>query len=114
VDGNSLVAALNPGDYVTKIRSDISLDPKWSSDLTPLGNGRKVGLRLFGTGDIGGAPDDESLSWLEKSIANKDGRVAIRNTSADQLSKDLTEEETRNDVAWGSAPGQSGTKAVER
>jgi len=93
VDGNSVVAALNPGDYVTKIRSDISLDPKWSNDLTTLGNGRKVGFRLFGTGDIGGAPDDESVSWLEKSLANKDGKVAIRNTSADQLSKDLTDEE---------------------
>ncbi len=93
VDGNTVVAALNPGDYVTKIRSDISLDPKWSNDLTSLGNGRKVGFRLFGTGDIGGAPDDESVSWLEKSLANKDGNVVIRNTSADQLSKDLTEEE---------------------
>jgi alpha-mannosidase len=90
VDGNSVVAALNPGDYVTKIRSDISLDPKWSNDLTSLGNGRKVGFRLFGTGDIGGAPDDESVSWLEKSLANKEGKVAIHNTSADQLSKDLT------------------------
>src|SRR5438105_1280852 len=90
VDGNSVVAALNPGDYVTKIRSDISLDPKWSNDLTSLGNGRKVGFRLFGTGDIGGAPDDESVSWLEKSLANKNGNVAVRNTAADQLAKDLT------------------------
>jgi alpha-mannosidase len=93
VDGNSVVAALNPGDYVTKIRSDISLDPKWSNDLTSLGKGRKVGFRLFGTGDIGGAPDDESVSWLEKSLANKNGSVTVRNTSADQLSKDLTAEE---------------------
>jgi alpha-mannosidase len=92
-DGNSVVAALNPGDYVTKISSDISVDPKWSNDLTSLGNGRKVGFRLFGTGDIGGAPDDESLSWLEKSLANKTGSVAIRNTSSDHLSKDLTPEE---------------------
>src|SRR5207237_5927691 len=44
-------------------------------------------------GDIGGAPDDESVSWLEKSLANRNGNVAVRNTSADQLSKDLTPEE---------------------
>jgi alpha-mannosidase len=93
VDGNSVVAALNPGDYVTKIRSDISVDPKWSNDLTSLGNGRKIGFRLFGTGDIGGAPDDESVSWLEKSLVNKNGNVAVRNTSADQMSRDLTAEE---------------------
>ena len=94
VDGNSVVAALNPGDYVTKIRSDISIDPQWASErLTPLGNGRQIGFRYFGTGDIGGAPDNESIDWLEKSMANKSGTVEVRNTSADQLSRDLTAEE---------------------
>jgi len=88
VDGSTVVAALNPGDYVTKIRSDISVDPKWSNDLTSIGD-RRVGFRLFGTGDIGGAPDDESVSWLEKALANNSGAIEIRNTSADQLSRDL-------------------------
>src|SRR2546426_2215933 len=93
-DGNTVVAALNPGDYVTKIRSDISVDPKWASErLTTVGNGRQIGFRYFGTGDIGGAPDEESVEWLEKSIANKAGNVAVRNTSSDQLARDLTPEE---------------------
>ncbi|HEX3866455.1 MAG TPA: glycoside hydrolase family 38 C-terminal domain-containing protein, partial [Gemmatimonadaceae bacterium] len=90
VDGSEVIAHLNPGDYVTKITSDISVDPKWSNDLTPIGAGAKVGFRLFGTGDIGGAPDTTSLDWLEKSIADKAGTVEVRNTSADQLSRDLT------------------------
>jgi alpha-mannosidase len=93
VDGNSVIAALNPGDYVTKIKSDVSVDPKWSNDLTSIGAGRRVGFRYFGTGDIGGAPDTESVDWLEKSLANKSGNVEVRNTSADQLSGDLTPEE---------------------
>jgi alpha-mannosidase len=93
VDGSSVVAALNPGDYVTKIRSDVSIDPKWSNDLTSIGHGRKIGFRYFGMGDIGGAPDPESLDWLEKSIADKAGKVEVRNTSSDQLSRDLTPEE---------------------
>src|SRR3989449_5120521 len=93
-DGNTVVAALNPGDYVTKIRSDISVDPKWASErLTFVGNGRQIGFRYFGTGDIGGAPDEESVEWLEKSIANKTGNVAVRNTSSDQLARDLMPEE---------------------
>src|SRR3989475_1293716 len=93
-DGNTVVAALNPGDYVTKIRSDISVDPKWASErLTSVGNGRQIGFRYFGTGDIGGAPDEESVEWLEKSIANKTGNVAVRNTSSDQLARDLMPEE---------------------
>lgn len=93
VDGNAVVAALNPGDYVTRVRSDVSTDPKWSNDLTTLSTGRKVGLRLFGVGDIGGAPDDESVTWIEKALANKNGTVEVRNSSNDQLSKDLTDAE---------------------
>ena len=94
VDGNTVIAALNPGDYVTKIRSDISVDPKWASErFTPVGNGRQIGFRYFGTGDIGGAPDEESVEWLEKSIASRAGNVEVRNTSSDQLTRDLAPEE---------------------
>jgi alpha-mannosidase len=93
VDGNTVVAALNPGDYVTKIRSDISLDPKWAAErLTSVGD-RQIGFRYFGTGDIGGAPDEESVDWLEKSIKNRAGRAVVRNTSSDQLTRDLSPEE---------------------
>ena len=44
VDGSEVVANLNPGDYVTKITSDISTDPKWSNDLTSVGGGDESGL----------------------------------------------------------------------
>jgi alpha-mannosidase len=90
VDGSSVVAALNPRDYVTRIRSDISTDPKWSDDLTGLGDSRQVGFRYFGVGDVGGAPDAQTVDWLEKAMANAGGKVVVRNTSADQLSRDLT------------------------
>ena len=72
VDGNAVVAALNPRDYVTKIRSDISVDPKWFDDLTPLGNGRQVGFRKASfsftasnpkaTYDLGSAPSSEATT----------------------------------------------------
>lgn len=90
VDGNSVVAALKPGDYVTQIRSDISVDPQWSNDLTSLGDGRQVAFRYFGTGDIGGAPPAGSVELLEKAMTNPNGKVEIRNTSPDQLSRDLS------------------------
>jgi alpha-mannosidase len=90
VDGSEVVAALNPGAYVTKVQSDVSSDPKWSDDPTRLAGGRQVVYRLFGTGDIGGAPDAASVEWLEKSLANRSGNVDVRNTSVDQLSRDLT------------------------
>jgi alpha-mannosidase len=89
-DGSTVVAALNPGDYVTKLRSDISVDPKWAAErMTSVGD-RQIGFRYFGTGDIGGAPDDESVNWLEKSLKNKSGIAEVRNTSSDQLTRDLT------------------------
>jgi alpha-mannosidase len=92
-NGSTVVAALNPGDYVTKLRSDISTDPKWASErMTTVGD-RRIGFRYFGTGDIGGAPDEESIDWLEKSIKNKAGVAEVRNTSSDQLTRDLTEPE---------------------
>jgi alpha-mannosidase len=92
-DGNSLVAALRGGDYVAEVRTDISNDPKWNADLVALSSGRKVGFRYFGVGDQGGAPDAESVEWVEKAIADKTGAVEVRNTSADQLARDLTSAE---------------------
>jgi len=90
VDGSTLVASIRAGDYVKEIRSDVSVDPKWNGDLADIGNGDKVGFRYFGVGDQGGAPDAESVGWLEKAMANMNGAVRVRNTSADQLSRDLT------------------------
>jgi alpha-mannosidase len=92
-DGSTVLAALNPGDYVTKIRSDISLDPKWAAERLVSAGDRKIGFRYFGTGDIGGAPDEESIDWLEKSIRDKAGSVEVRNTSSDQLTRDLAPEQ---------------------
>jgi alpha-mannosidase len=93
VDGSEVIAALNPGAYVTRIESDISVDPAWSNDPTPIGNGRSVIYRLFGVGDVGGAPQAASVEWLAKSLANKNGVVEVRSTSVDQLANDLTPEE---------------------
>jgi alpha-mannosidase len=93
VDGSSLVASIRGGDYVAELRSDISTDPKWNADLSDLGDGRKVGFRYFGVGDTGGAPDGESVAWLLKAMANTSAPVEVRNTSADQVARDLTSAE---------------------
>ena len=90
VDGSTLIASIRAGDYVKEIRSDVSVDPKWNGDLADIGGGDQVGFRYFGVGDQGGAPDVESVGWLEKAMANVNGAVRVRNTSADQLSRDLT------------------------
>ena len=67
-DGQSVVAALNPGDYGSSISDDLSHDPAWIQRVE--GDGTKSGVsvdyRYYGTGDRGGAPSDASVNWMEK------------------------------------------------
>ena len=59
-----------------------------------LGNGRKVGFRYFGVGDIGGAPDAESVEWLREGHGQREaGRSRSGTPPADQLARDLTDAE---------------------
>ena len=101
VDGSEIVAELNPGDYVTRITEDIApgstngnrnanAKPYWTSDPTPVGDGRSLEFKYFGTGDVGGGPTEESVQFLEKAIASPNPALEVRNTSPDQLVKDLT------------------------
>jgi hypothetical protein len=53
----------------------------------------RYAARVVGVGDVGGAPDAASVDWVEKAIGSKQGVVSIRNTAADQLSRDLTDAE---------------------
>lgn len=90
VDGSAVIAELAPGDYVSKIQEDLSASDAWRERIEKLGRttGAHVGYRYFGTGDQGGAPDEESVSWLEKSLAGR-GPVRVISTGSDQLARDL-------------------------
>jgi alpha-mannosidase len=90
VDGSQVFAQLNPGSYSTQVRSDISSDPEWTKDFTRLGDGSQIGYRLFGTGDVGGAPDDQSIERVTAAMAAKAGTVNLKLTSPEQLAHDLT------------------------
>ncbi|BCM91864.1 mannosylglycerate hydrolase [Abditibacteriota bacterium] len=89
VDGSQVVASLRPKGYGTKLRSDVSNDRNFTNDFTNAGN-QPVNMRYFGTGDQGGTPGEESVSWLQKSVENKNGIAKVVNTSADQIARDLT------------------------
>ncbi len=93
VDGSRLVAALNPGDYVSKITTDLSSDPAVIAAIDKVGgpSGLYVDMKYFGVGDQGGAPRDASVEMLERSIADK-GPVTVRSTASDQLARDLTQD----------------------
>ncbi|RYX84429.1 alpha-mannosidase [bacterium] len=89
VDGSQVVAALRPKGYGTKLRSDVSTDRNFTSDFTNADD-QPVNMRYFGTGDQGGTPGEESVSWLQKAVENKNGVANVVSTSADQIAKDLT------------------------
>jgi alpha-mannosidase len=92
-DGESVLAALNPGSYQSRIRTDLSKEPPPSqvpADAKPIqrmflqGNqeqdwvkrinvdGKATGIfadyHYIGTGDIGGAVDEESVKLLEATV----------------------------------------------
>lgn len=94
VDGSTVVAELNPGDYVSKVRGDLSRDTTWTRIVQHQGDtsGIYAGYHYIGTGDTGGSPDSESVVWLEKSM-HSDGPLKVVSTGSDELGRILTDEQ---------------------
>lgn len=90
-DGQSVIAALNPGDYRTRVTEDLSQSKPWFARLEE--NGKSSGIfadyMYHGNGDLGGSPGAESAGWLERSLAGS-GPVQIRAGGADDLFRDIT------------------------
>jgi alpha-mannosidase len=91
VDGSSLIAALNPGAYVSRVRDDLSRDSAWLSTIDNQGetSGLYAGFKYFGTGDIGGAPDSTSVSWVDLSMES-DGPIDVKSIGSDDLAGIIT------------------------
>lgn len=90
-DGESVIAALNPGNYVSKITGDLGSDQKWIKRINDLGekSGVFADYMYYGTGDRGGSPVEASVQWLEKSIADSSS-IKIVSAKADQMFNDIT------------------------
>jgi alpha-mannosidase len=91
VDGSRVFAALNGGSYGAKLRGDLSKDPKWIETVEKTGaqSGTYLGYRYFGTGDVGGAPEDSSVFFLEKAIQSN-GPLKIISAPADLMARQMT------------------------
>jgi alpha-mannosidase len=100
-DGKSIVAAIDPGSYTSGIRGDLSRDG-WRQDQVRVlkeRSGVGAAYAYFGVGDTGGAPDAETVDWLDRSIVG-DGPLSVVSTGADQLFRDLTPEQAQRLPAY--------------
>ena len=97
-DGSELICALNPGEYVGRLKTIVDKDKNRLKKLYSLGgkNGVWKSFQYYGTGDIGGAPDEKSVVNFIKSAEYYDkngGGIKIAQGAADEFFKGLTEEE---------------------
>jgi alpha-mannosidase len=83
-DNKSILAAFNPGDYITQVREDLSKNDNWFKRIKALGekSGIYMEYMYVGTGDLGGAPDEESVKKVEESIKS-DGDIKVIPSAAD-------------------------------
>ena len=94
-DGNSIVAALDPGAYVGAIEGPVHTNEKWLARIKS--NGEKYGVwadfHYYGVGDQGGAPKEKDVRNYLESVKAKDAEIIVALTSSDQFFRDVTPEQ---------------------
>lgn len=97
-DGNSIIAALDPGAYVADVRTDLSMDEGWLARIN--NNGDQSGVyadyHYYGVGDQGGAPREASVQMVEQSVANSknaDAKINVIAQRADLMFEAITPEQ---------------------
>jgi alpha-mannosidase len=91
-DGKGLPAALNGTGYGSHIVERLDLDSEWTARMES--NVKKYGVlvdfRYYGTGDVGGSPQEKDVQNAMGSIRQTNSNFKVVLTSSDQLFKDLT------------------------
>ncbi len=108
-DGHGVIAALNPGDYGGHVREDISRSPsvaQTNARNAPIDwprrverNGKASGLftdyHYYGTGDTGGAPQEDSVSMVEAIVRKNDGPLKVVSATAEQMFLNIRPEQIK-------------------
>ncbi|MDD3079942.1 MAG: glycoside hydrolase family 38 C-terminal domain-containing protein [Paludibacter sp.] len=101
VDGSEILAIYKPGAYVNKYKENLSYNNDILSELvsnkTDLGAAKTV--RYYGTGDRGGSVDEETVDWLEKSLASS-GPVHVNSVTPDQFFESVSSDERSKLPVW--------------
>lgn len=89
VDGSRIFCAADAGGYGERFDEDLTKRKEfvdWIEMTNKATNGKhSIGYRLYGTGDMGGAPSDRSVQCIEEAIKKTDGDVQIKTISATEF-----------------------------
>src|SRR5947207_4139913 len=91
-DGQSVMAALDPAAYSGGVREDLSKSNSWLTRVNNTGSASGVyaDYHYYGTGDTGGAPDPQSVDWIEKRVAIQ-GPLRVISGSAEKMFLDISD-----------------------
>ena len=93
VDGSEIFAVLNPLSYRYKFTGDVRGDVKVISKLAEAGMKTEIPWTevLYGTGDWGGAPTEESVKSVEISVNknDEDKNTKVVSAATDEMFKEL-------------------------
>lgn len=94
LDGESVLAAFDPGAYVGAIEGRVDTNPTWVKRVHE--NGERYGVwadyHYYGVGDEGGAPRAKDVANYIASMNNEDSQIRVALVSSDQMFKDITPE----------------------
>jgi alpha-mannosidase len=114
-DGRSVIAALNPESYSGGVSYDLSksaappglrgfIDWPKRVDLDGKVSGVFADYHYYGTGDIGGSPDENSVRLVEEMVTKSMGALPSRNPNQDDDNENASTPPTGPQVRMGTGP----------
>jgi alpha-mannosidase len=93
-DGQSIIAALDTGSYGAHVQANETTNEGLRGYLLRNGavNGIAAAYLYYGRGDTGGAPDEQSVDFVEQSVMSTNA-VRVVSARADQMFRDITDTE---------------------
>ncbi|HEV2617820.1 MAG TPA: glycoside hydrolase family 38 C-terminal domain-containing protein [Candidatus Acidoferrales bacterium] len=114
-DGRSIIAALNPESYSGGVSYDLTKSTRPSDvrnfidwpkrvDLDGKVSGVFADYHYYGTGDIGGSPDENSVRLVEEMVTKSMGALPSRNPNQDDDNENASTPPTGPQVRMGTGP----------
>jgi alpha-mannosidase len=114
-DGRSVIAALNPESYSGGVSYDLTkstappdvrnfIDWPARVDLDGKVSGVFADYHYYGTGDIGGSPDENSVRLVEEMVTKSRGALPSRNPNQDDDNENASTPPTGPQVRMGTGP----------